>query len=191
VCSLLVNDVDLPGHKLFIRNSKGRKDRVVYVSETTVKALRHHLDIRSVPTSPHLFTTRFGALKRGGLWKKLRIYGHQCGVPVTARRLRHTFASQMLTAGMPVSSLQRYLGHELMDTTMIYAEVSDPLLQQDYYQGITDIDPNSANLAHSELDPSRQEQLRRLLVELKTPGLESARQKAILEQMQCLLEDTS
>ena len=92
---------------------------------------------------------------------------------------------------MPVSSLQRYLGHELMDTTMIYAEVSDPLLQQDYYQGITEIDPNSANFANPELDPSRQEQLRSLLMELKTPGLEAARQQQILEQMQCLLEDTS
>lgn len=97
----------------------------------------------------------------------------------------------MLAAGMPVSSLQRYLGHELMDTTMIYAEVSNPLLQQDYYQGITDIDQNSANPVNPELDPSRQEQLRSLLMELKTPGLEHARQHHILEQMQCLLEDTS
>ncbi len=66
--------------------------------------------------------------------------------PVTARRLRHTFASQMLAAGMPVSSLQCYLGHELMDTTMIYAEVSNPLLQEDYYRGIAAIDPKSAKL---------------------------------------------
>ncbi len=50
----------------------------------------------------------------------------------SAQRLRHTFASQMLASGMPVTSLQRYLGHEHLDTTMLYAEVSDPLLQQDY-----------------------------------------------------------
>jgi hypothetical protein len=51
----------------------------------------------------------------------------------------------MLTAGMPVSSLQRYLGHEHLDTTMIYAEVSDPLLKHDYYQGIAALDPGSGN----------------------------------------------
>jgi integrase/recombinase XerD len=139
VCSLLVNDVDLPGRKLFIRNSKERKDRMVYLSQTTIEALRHYLAIRPDPSSAYLFTTRCGVLKRGGLWKRLRTYGHQCGVSVTAQRLRHTFASQMLAAGMPVSSLQRYLGHELMDTTMIYAEVSNPMLQQDYYRGITAI----------------------------------------------------
>ena len=90
---------------------------------------------------------------------------------------------------MPVSSLQRYLGHELMDTTMIYAEVSDPLLQQDYYRGITAIDPNSANLTQPEMEPSQQEQLRRLLVELKTQNLESSRQKEIVEQMQRLIDE--
>jgi integrase/recombinase XerD len=189
VCSLLVNDVDLPGRKLFIRNSKKRKDRMVYLNETTVEALHHHLSNRPDPSSAYLFTTRFGVLKRGGLWKKLRSYGHQCGVQVTARRLRHTFASQMLAAGMPISSLQRYLGHELMDTTMIYAEVSNPLLQQDYYRGITAIDPQSANLAHSDMRPSHQAQLRRLISELKIPDLEPIRQQEILEQMQHLLDD--
>jgi site-specific recombinase XerD len=189
VCSLLVNDVDLPSRKLFIRNSKERKDRMVYLSETTIEALRHYLVIRPDPSSAYLFTTRFGVLKRGGLWKRLRSYGHQCGVSVTAQRLRHTFASQMLAAGMPASSLQRYLGHELMDTTMIYAEVSNPMLQQDYYRGITAIDPKSANLAHSDFIPPRQEQLRRLIAELKTSDLEPNRQKEILEQMQCLLNE--
>ena len=189
VCSLLVNDVDLSGRKLFIRNSKERKDRMVYLSKTTVEALRHYIAIRPDPSAAHLFITRFGVLKRGGLWKKLRAYGHQCGVPVTARRLRHTFASQMLAAGMPISSLQRYLGHELMDTTMIYAEVSNPLLQQDYYRGITAIDPQSANLTHSDMTPPHQEQLRQLISELKIPDLEPIRQKEILEQMQRLLDE--
>jgi site-specific recombinase XerD len=93
----------------------------------------------------------------------------------------------MLAAGMPVSSLQRYLGHELMDTTMIYAEVSNPMLQQDYYRGITTLDPQSANLAYSSF---QLEQLRQLIDELKTDDLEPLRQKEILEQMQGLLDNT-
>jgi site-specific recombinase XerD len=188
VCSLLVAEVDLPDRKLFVRNSKERKDRVVYMSETTVTALQHHLDTRPDSDSAHLFTTRLGSvLKTRSLLKRLRTYGHQCSVPVTAQRLRHTFASQMLAAGVPVTSLQRYLGHELLDTTMIYAEVSNPMLQQDYYHGIATLDPKSAILKQSELELSRQEQLRQLLVELKTPNLESAYQSKILGQMEHLL----
>jgi hypothetical protein len=100
---------------------------------------------------------------------------------VTAQRLRHTLASQMLTSGMPVSSLQRYLGHENLDTTIIYAEVSNPLLRQDYYQGIAALDPGSENLSMSGMTPFNQHTLRQLVEELKTPGLEQSRQDEILD----------
>ncbi len=103
------------------------------------------------------------------------------------RWLPRPSASQMLAASMPVTSLQRYHGHELMDTTMFYAEVSNPLLQQDYYRGITTIDPQSANLAYSSF---QLEQLRQLIDELKTDDLEPLHQKEILEQMQSLLDNT-
>lgn len=191
VCSLLLTEVDLEGRKLFIRDSKERKDRVVYMSDTAVEALRYYLSIRPDPSSAHLFPTRSGALKTRSLWKRLRAYGSKCNVPVTAQRLRHTFATQMLAAGMPVTSLQRYLGHEMLDTTMIYAEVSDPMLQQDYYLGMALLDPDSADMVQSELELSHQEQLRQLLAELKTPDLEPTRQKEIMEQMQCLLDEPS
>jgi hypothetical protein len=87
----------------------------------------------------------------------------------------------MLTAGMPVSSLQRYLGHENLDTTMIYAEVSDPMLRQDYYQGIATLDSGSEKLPGSELGLIHQRTLRQLVEELKTPGLEQSRHDEILD----------
>jgi hypothetical protein len=64
---------------------------------------------------------------------------------------------------------------------MIYAEVSDPLLRQDYYQGIAVLDPGSENLSMSELTPFHQNTLRQLVEELKTPGLEQSRIDEILD----------
>lgn len=136
VCSLLLHEIDLEARKLFIRNSKERKDRMVYISDTTAMALQQYLAIRSNKESSHLFPTRRGIMTTRTLQRRLVDYGKQCNVPVTAQRLRHTFASQMLTAGMPVTSRKRFLGHEYLDTTMLYVEVADPLLQKDYYQGI-------------------------------------------------------
>jgi site-specific recombinase XerD len=146
VCSLLVSDVDLESRKLFLRNSKERKDRMVYTSDSVAMALQQYLAIRYAQTAGYVFANRSGFMTPRCLQRRLVGYGKQCGVSVNAIRLRHTFASQMLAASMPVTSLQRYLGHEHLDTTMIYAEVSDPMLQQDYYQGITALDPTSANL---------------------------------------------
>ena len=74
-----------------------------------------------------------------------------------------------------------------MDTTMIYAEVSDPMLQQDYYRGIAAIDPQSAILAHSAFQLDR---LRQLIEELNTDDLDPLRQKEILKHMQGLLNNT-
>jgi integrase/recombinase XerC len=181
VCSLSLNDIDLDARKLFIHNSKERKDRIAYMSDTAALAVQQHLAIRPNPDAVHLFTTQRGALHPRSLQRRLVHYSGQCGVPVTAQRLRHTFASQMLAAGMPVSSLQRYLGHEHLDTTMIYAEVSDPLLRQDYYQGIATLDPGSEKLSMSGLGLTQQHTLRQLVEELKTPGLEQSRQDEILD----------
>ena len=190
VCSLQVDDVDIEARKLFIRNSKERKDRMVYKSDTTAMALQQHLAIRPDQKAVHLFPTQRGIMTPRCLQRCLVHYGQQCGVPVTAQRLRHTFASQMLTAGMPVTSLQRYLGHEHLDTTMLYAEVSDPLLWQDYYQGITALDPTSANLPTHDVELSHQDTLRQLVKELTTAGLGLTRRDEILAQMQHLLKSS-
>ena len=63
---------------------------------------------------------------------------------------------------------------------MIYAEVSDPLLRQVYYQGITTLDPGSGKLSMSGLGLTQQHTLRQLVEELKTSGLEQSRHDEIL-----------
>jgi site-specific recombinase XerD len=189
VSALLASDIDLSGRKLFIQHSKERKDRMLYISETTAEALRKHLANRRQPDSPYLFAGRRGPLTDGNIRKRVRAYGEQCGVPVSPHRLRHTFASQMLAAGMPVISLQRYLGHDNLSTTLIYAEVSDPMLQKDYYRGAATFDPASAELARRHMKLSRRDELRQLIAELKYPELKRRRRKEILERMESILTE--
>ena len=43
---------------------------------------------------------------------------------------------------MPITSLQRYLGHENIDTTLIYTKLSDLLLQQQYKQALQGLYPD-------------------------------------------------
>jgi site-specific recombinase XerD len=181
VCYLQLNEIDFSERRLFIRNSKERKDRIAYMSDTATMALQQHLAIRLNQDSGYVFAIHHRAMTPRSLQRRLFIYGQQCNIPVTAQRLRHTFASQMLAASMPVTSLQRYLGHEHLDTTMIYAEVSDPLLRQDYYQGIATLDPGSEKLSMNGLDMTQQYTLRQLVEELKTPGLEQSRHDEILD----------
>jgi len=122
VQELRVQDVDLPGRKLFIAQSKENKDRMIYISEATAGALAEHFAKRRQPNSPYVFTGRHGPLDFRSIHDRLGRYGDLCDVHVSPHRLRHTFASQMLAAGMSIVSLQRYMGHDNLNTTMIYAE---------------------------------------------------------------------
>lgn len=187
---LMVSDLDLGGGKLFVRNSKERKDRMLYMSQTVVGAFRQYLAVRDRQAAPRVFQSQRGVLTSAGIRQRLEKYGRECKVPVTARRLRHTFASQMLAAGMPIASLRRYLGHEHLDTTLIYAKVSDPTLQRDYYRGAATFDPASGELARRALDLSEREELLQLIGELKCPDLEHDQRREILEQMQRTLAET-
>jgi len=84
VCSLRLNDIDMEVRKLIIHNSKERKDRIAYMSDTAVLAVQQHLAIRSNQDSVHLFSTQHGAQHPRSLQRRLVHYSRQCGVPVTA-----------------------------------------------------------------------------------------------------------
>jgi integrase/recombinase XerD len=48
--------------------------------------------------------------------------------------LRHTMATHAVNAGMPIQEVSALLGHESVETTMIYAHTSGTALQQDYFR---------------------------------------------------------
>ena len=51
-------------------------------------------------------------------------------------RLRHTLATRLVNVGMDIVSIQRLLGHEKLDTTMIYARVHDTTVERDFRQAM-------------------------------------------------------
>jgi site-specific recombinase XerD len=58
----------------------------------------------------------------------------------TLHCLRHTFASELLNAGMPLQCLQELLGHKSIEMTRRYARLTDNTRQQAYYRAMTIIE---------------------------------------------------
>ena len=52
---------------------------------------------------------------------------------VYPHRLRHTCATQLLNAGCRVTSIQRFLGHKDLSSTMVYARAHDQTVAEDYF----------------------------------------------------------
>jgi len=105
-----------------------------------VRAVREYLAVRGPGPTDHVFLYRNQALGKDLVPAHLKLVGVQVGVKVYPHRLRHTAATQLLNAGCRVTSIQKFLGHKELSTTMIYARVHDQTVADDYYAAMSQIE---------------------------------------------------
>jgi len=149
VVQLQLQDVDLAGQRLIVRQGKGRKDRLVYLSLDALLALRGYLAQRADEPCSLVFLVQKGpgagqGLSVRGVQKRLEYYARQAGLEVSSHCLRHTFATQMLEAGADLPTIQALLGHAQMATTQRYAQVSDQRVRGDYFAAMSKVIQNNA-----------------------------------------------
>jgi integrase/recombinase XerD len=137
LCDLQMRDVDLVGQRLAVRAGKGDRDRIIPLSEMVTTTLREYLAVRGTAPTDHLLTFGQRPIKAELVQKRLKRYGAAADVEVSPHRLRHTLATRLLNAGMDIVSIQHLLGHEKLDTTMIYAHVHDITVERDFRQAMT------------------------------------------------------
>lgn len=137
---LRLEDLDLADRRLMIRDSKNRKDRTVYVADAALQALQDYLAVRGWGGGDYVFLYRNAPLKKDLVRRRLKEVGRQAGVNLYPHRLRHTCATQLLNAGCPVTTIQRFLGHKRLSTTMIYARAYDQVVADDYFAAMQEIE---------------------------------------------------
>ena len=105
---------------------KGGKIRVVFISESAKKALKEYLDKR-VDTEEALFMLTPRSVER-----IIKHYAIKAGISkkVTPHVIRHCFATDLLSAGADLRSVQSLLGHSNITTTQIYTHVTDKQLRE-------------------------------------------------------------
>ena len=132
VIALDLGDLDLHRRLLFVREGKGRRDRVVPVSARACDWLARYLaDARPQLLrelgSPALFVgLRRRRIARTQMGNQLRAYLVGAGVckPGACHIWRHTVATLMHDGGADIRDLQQLLGHADLSTTAIYTRVS-------------------------------------------------------------------
>jgi site-specific recombinase XerC len=144
-CGLRVGEVrNLELGDLFLRPSpgslprlwlhgKGGGQRVAYLSAQPLAALCAWLAARPATESPAVFLNRYRrAFTVTGIQLRLAGYCRQAGLWLTCHQLRHTFGRHLAEARVPVTSIQRLLGHVRLRTTQGYLHISDQQAQADY-----------------------------------------------------------
>jgi len=129
----LNSDIDLSRDELSVRG-KGDKVRVVFISATAKAAVGAYLKVRDDMEEALFVDGRPGKLHRIGprdVQRHLKKYVARAGITnkVTPHTLRHLFATDLLSNGADIRSVQQLLGHASINTTQIYTHITDSHLR--------------------------------------------------------------
>ena len=142
VCALAWDAIDRRAGTVRINQGKGQVDRIVYLSPDVEQALHvwqaHHTPGQYLFPSPkrhraHLFRSHINGLMdrylaAAGLTHH---YSPHC--------LRHTFATHLLNAGVPLEVLKELMGHRSMHLTLRYTQLYDTTKKHQYDQAMARI----------------------------------------------------
>jgi integrase/recombinase XerD len=137
-----------------VEAEKNRLGRVVYLSADARASLSRWMKIRKCE-SEYVF---YGRLAGPLCYEAARAVFNDClnkaGLAhkgYTLHSLRHTYASELLNAGMPLQCLQELLGHRSIEMTRRYARLTDNTRRQAYYKAMAIIEAGEIN-GHYRLD---------------------------------------
>jgi integrase/recombinase XerD len=139
-----VSDINLAEKRIEIfETQKNRVGRVVYLADDACGALAHWLQVRRWQTA--LIFSGYGGrplsyeVARSN-FKRLLVQADLAHRGYTLHCLRHTFASELLNAGMRLECLQPLLGHSQIEMTRRYARLTDVTRKEEYFRAMAKIE---------------------------------------------------
>jgi integrase/recombinase XerD len=138
LAALKLEDIDVQRRTLFIRQGKGKKDRVIPIGQRALNWITVYLEsarnkLLVDPNERTLFITNAGEpLEPDSLTEYVRRYIDASGIGKkgSCHVFRHTVATLMLENGADIRFIQAMLGHVKLTNTEIYTQVSIRKLQQ-------------------------------------------------------------
>lgn len=128
LCRLKVADIDSGRMMIHIRRSKYNKDRYVPLSPIILIGLRKYY--YACQPVEYLFNGKLpgSPMSTRGLQWALREAVKTCKLrkDITLHTLRHSYATHLLEEGMDIVSIKELLGHERIETTLVYLHVAKP-----------------------------------------------------------------
>ncbi|MDP2941242.1 MAG: tyrosine recombinase XerC [Candidatus Omnitrophota bacterium] len=127
------DDIDFIGGIVKVMG-KGRKERLIPIGETAMRAIRRYLEERKNPGSG-LFLNKSGrAIGSRGVRNIVAKYLLHSGLRrgISAHTFRHSFATHLLNRGADLRTVQELLGHANLSTTQIYTHLTTERLKSVY-----------------------------------------------------------
>ncbi len=138
--SLTVHDIHGEGGKLWVRDGKGQKDRMVPLASAMLEDLRRYWKVHQnklllFPNvgrgacAPEKVAGRMhratNPMPVSSLQRLLRVARAELGIPAaTPHTFRHSFATHLVEAGASLHSVQALMGHKHINTTTVYLHLT-------------------------------------------------------------------
>ena len=135
VVSLNRSDIDYYNKRILVKG-KGDKERYVFLNAPAIVWLDRYFQERS-DTNEALFVSSkapHGRLLKGALEKNIHQLGERCSKHLFPHLFRHTMATYCLNMKMDVQDLKMIMGHESIETTMLYVTQNPEHARQAYFQ---------------------------------------------------------
>jgi integrase len=128
VCRVKKEDIDIEKFRLFVRQGKGKKDRITVIP----KSLAYYLSVYAKNIEGYLFETYNGYISERSVENILKEAIRKFGInkKIVTHDLRKNFAINLEQKGVKVTDIQKMLGHSKLTTTQGYLDkVQDDLTE--------------------------------------------------------------
>ncbi|MCX7679011.1 MAG: tyrosine-type recombinase/integrase [Spirochaetes bacterium] len=135
IVSAHISHIDIHGKSMKV-SGKGNRERIVFLTESAVQALKRYFDFRKKifgECEGPLFINRSGKpLTERGIFYIIDKRAQQKGLfrKVSPHALRHTFATELLNNGADIRAVQEMLGHKHISTTQVYTHTTRERLRK-------------------------------------------------------------
>lgn len=128
--NLKISDIDFISKEVHLFG-KGSKHRTSYLNAKAEYMLKKYFELErpkeSISDSVFvIFRKPYNGMQKGSIYARVKAIQKRSGIErsLFPHLLRHTMATTALNRGMNVAEVKEILGHEKLDTTMIYAKIS-------------------------------------------------------------------
>jgi len=128
--NLQLENVNLDENYIRVKG-KGDKERIIPLASDLSKLLKNYISLRKFD-SDYLFVSKFGyKFTPLSIQLMVRKYADKARLnkKITPHKLRHTFATLALEAGVSPITISELLGHSSLNTTMKYTHVTSKLTE--------------------------------------------------------------
>lgn len=140
LCSL--NKSDLKDDHTAIVFGKGQKERIIYFSDLSWASVQEYLKSRDDDNEALFVTTKkvdgkYHRVNRKLVECSIRDMGRDLGIHAYPHKFRRTVASRLINKGVPIQSVQQVLGHEKIETTMMYCDLNQANIKYEHSRFIS------------------------------------------------------